>query len=370
MRYISKAATRAGLLIIVAGFLSACSPAGSGPNRTQVLSGAVENGGNAHIIHVNNHVTRATAVATGYGFSNDFRNVGTLGADQIRAGDMLGLSIWENVDQGVLTSAGARSSALTQVQVDSDGYVFVPYAGRLLAAGKTPDQFRDLVTQRLGAQTPDPQVTVQRVAGDGATVSVMGRVGGQGVYPIERPTRTLSTMLARAGGVIVEPDVATVTVKRGADSGKIWLEDLYGSPDNDIVLQAGDLIVVDEDVRSFIALGAVGGQTRVPLGNKVISALEAVAMVGGLDSELADPAGVFILRNEPQAVAGRVLGKPITGSQRFVYLLDLTRPNGLFLARNFGIRDDDIVYVTNAAQWQRPLGALIGAASTISSLSD
>ena len=38
-------------------------------------------------------------------------------------------------------------------------------------------------------------------AGDGAAVSVLGDVGAQGVYPIERPTLKLTGMLARAGGV-------------------------------------------------------------------------------------------------------------------------------------------------------------------------
>ena len=51
----------------------------------------------------------------------------------------------------------------------------------------------------------------------------------------------------------------------------------------------GDLIVVEEDQRTFTALGALGGQTRVPLGNEVINAAEALAMVGGLTSALADP---------------------------------------------------------------------------------
>ena len=36
------------------------------------------------------------------------------------------------------------------------------------------------------------------MAGDGATVSLTGAVGAQGVYPIERPTRTLADAAGRA----------------------------------------------------------------------------------------------------------------------------------------------------------------------------
>lgn len=359
------------LMLASMTLLAACALPRSGPNKNEIFDGAVERGGNTQVIHVNDHVTRASAFAPAYGFSNSFRNAGQVGADEIRAGDVLGLSIWENVDDGLLTSLGASSTALTEIQVDSGGFIFVPYAGRVRAAGSTPDQLRQTITDRLAVQTPDPQVTVQRVAGDGATVSVVGRVTAQGVYPIERPTRSLSAMLARAGGVAIEPEIAVVTVKRGNDSGRVWLTDLYSSPMNDIALRPGDLIVVEEDQRSFTALGALGGQTRVPLGNEVINAVEAIAMVGGLSSQLADPTGVFVMRDEPESVASAVLGKPVIGTQRFAYVLDLTRPNGLFLARDFVIRDGDTVYVTEApyVQWQKTLSAITGSAATADSLS-
>ncbi|WP_456095299.1 polysaccharide biosynthesis/export family protein [Paracoccus sediminilitoris] len=351
--------------------VSACALPRSGPNKGEIFDGAVERGGNTQVIYVNDHVTRAANFAPSYGFSNSFRSAGQVGADEIRAGDVLGLSIWENVDDGLLASLGSSSTQLTEIQVDSAGFIFVPYAGRVRAAGSTPDQLRQTITERLSAQTPDPQVTVQRMAGDGATVSVVGSVSAQGVYPIERPTRSLSAMLARAGGVAIAPEVAVVTVKRGNDSGRVWLTDLYANPSNDIALRPGDLIVVEEDQRNFTALGALGGQTRVPLGNETINAAEAIAMVGGLNSTLADPTGVFVLRDEPESVASRVLGKPVIGSQRFAYVLDLTRPNGLFLARDFVIRDGDTVYVTEApyVQWQKTLSAVTGSAATADSLS-
>lgn len=357
-------------LVAAMTLVAACSLPRSGPSKNEIYEGAVEKGGNTHVIYVNDHVARATNFTPSYGFSNSFLRAGQVGADEIRPGDVLGLSIWENVDDGLLTSLGSSSTALQEIQVDSGGYIFVPYAGRVRAAGSTPDQLRQTITDRLSAQTPDPQVTVTRVAGNGATVSVMGKVTSQGVYPIERPTRTLSAMLARSGGVSIEPEIAVITVKRGNDTGKVWLTDLYSNASNDIALRPGDVILVEEDQRSFTALGALGGQTRVPLGNEMINAVEAVAMVGGLNSSLADPTGVFVLRDEPESVASRVLGKTVYGSQRMAYVLDLTRPNGLFMARDFLIRDEDTVYVTEApyVQWQKRLAALIGPLNSANSV--
>lgn len=351
--------------------VSACGLPRSGPNKKEIYAGSVDRGGNTHVIYVNDHVARTANFSPAYGFSSDFRNASTVGADEIRAGDVLGLSIWENVDDGLLASMGTSSTALTELQVDSQGYIFVPYAGRVRAAGNTPDQLRQLITQRLESQTPDPQVMVTRMAGDGATVSVMGKVNAQGVYPIERPTRTLSAMLSKSGGVAIEPEIAVVTVKRGNSSGKVWLKDLYTNPRNDIALRPGDVVLVEEDQRSFTALGALGGQTKVPLGNEQINAVEALAMVGGLSTALADPTGVFILRDEPQGVARAVLGSnAIQGTQRMAYVLDLTKPNGLFLARDFMIRDGDTVYVTEApfVQWQKTIGSITGTAAQVGTI--
>ncbi len=358
-------------LMALAATVAACSLPRSGPNKNEIFRGAVEKGGDAHIIYVNDHVARATTYTPSYGFGPAFLSAATVGADEIRPGDVLGLTVWENVDDGLLASLGQSNTPLQQLQVDSAGYIFVPYAGRVKAAGNSPDQLREIITSRLASQTPDPQVTVTRVAGDGATVSVMGKVSGQGVFPIERPTRTLSSMLARAGGVAIPPEVAVVTVKRGNNTGKVWLTDLYANARNDIALRPGDVILVEEDQRSFTALGALGGQTKVPLGSEDINAIEAIAMVGGLQSHLADPTGVFVLRSEPQQVARAVMGRnDLYGDQRMGYVLDLTKPNGLFLARDFTIRDGDTVYVTEApyVQWQKVLGAITGSASGVRSL--
>ena len=179
-------------------------------------------------------------------------------------------------------------------------------------------------------------------------------------------------MLARAGGVVLEPAVAIVRVTRGSRSGRIWLQDLYDTPALDIALRPGDRIVVEKDNRAFTALGATGLQTRVPFETQTLSALEAIARVGGLQTALADPKGVFILRNERAEIASQVLGRSdLKGDQRMVYVLDLTQPNGLFEARDFLVRDGDTVYVTQApfVSSQKAISAVTGTLGSVGNAS-
>lgn len=372
MRLKTERIARGAVLCAVVLAVAACGLPRSGPSKAEIFKGSVLKEGDAFVVSVNPQVTRATAVMPALGFSSNFRNAGVMGSDVISAGDTLSLTIFENVrDDPLLGNTGQRVSVLETVQVDGAGFIFVPYAGRIKAAGNTPEALRQAIARKLDAQTPDPQVTVQRVAGDGSTVSVSGAVGGQGVYPIERPTRTLSAMLARAGGVAIEPATAIVRVNRGGQTGRIWLEDLYANPSLDIALRPGDRIVVERDSRAFVALGATGAQNRVPFDTQTLSAIEAIATVGGLNTSLADPTGVFVFRNEPAEIANRVLGRSdLQGDQRIIYVLDLTQPTGMFEARDFLIRDGDTVYVTEApfVQWQKVLTAVTGTAGAADSV--
>ena len=358
-------------IVVALATLSACGLPQLGPNKRQIFAGSVDKQGDAFVIAVNDRVTRATAVVPALGFSEAFNSAAALGSDTINPGDTLGLTIWENVDDGLLAGEAQNATLLEEVQVDGSGFIFVPYAGRIRAAGNSPEAIRRLITEKLQDQTPDPQVEVRRVAGDGATVSLVGSITAQGVYPIERPTRTLSAMLARAGGVTIQPEIAQITVIRGNQRSKIWFQDLYQHPQLDIALRGGDRILVEEDTRSFTALGATGGQARVQFETQNLSALEAIAQVGGLRSITSDPTGVFIFRNEPAEVANQVMGRDdLIGAQRMVYVMDLTEPNGMFVARDFVVRDGDTLYVTEApfTQWGKTISALTGSLASVSTL--
>lgn len=366
----SRGATALALVVLMS--VAGCGLPRSGPNKAEIYKGSVLKEGDAFIVTVDSRVTRATAVTPSLGFSSTFRNAGLIGSDQIAAGDVLTLTIFENVkDDPLLGNPGQRVSALSNIQVDGQGDIFVPYAGKIRAAGQSVDGLRNLITKKLDTQTPDPQISLQRAPGDGSTVAISGFSGGQGIVPIERPTRTLSAMLARAGGVTIEPAVAIIRVTRNGKTEQVWLQDLNSNPDLDIALRPGDKIFVDRDSRAFTALGATGSQSRVPFETQTLSALEAIATVGGLNPGTADPTGVFVFRNEPAEIANTVLGrKDLQGDQRMVYVLDLTQPTGMFEARDFLIRDGDTVYVTEApyVQWNKALSSITGTTGAADTL--
>lgn len=353
--------------LTIVAMLASCGLPRSGPGKREIMSAAEAAQYGIHVVSVTPPIAAAARRTEALGFGSEFINAGLVSPDSISPGDTLGITVWENVDTGLLAGVGERVTSVEEVQVDETGHVFMPYVGRIEAGGGTPEGLRQQITESLALQTPDPQVEVRRVSGDGSSVSVLGGVREPGVYPIQTPTRRLSAMLAQAGGVELVPEVAQVKMERGGRTGRIWLQDLYDNPSLDVALRAGDRIIVEEDRRSFTALGATTGQSRVSFDKRDMSAVEAIAASGGLDGNAADPTGVFVFRQESAEVASRVTGRTdLVGPQQIAYILDLTKPDGLFSARDFIIRDEDTVYVTEApfATWRQ----VIALTATVVSL--
>ncbi|MBL1434792.1 MAG: polysaccharide biosynthesis/export family protein [Rhodobacteraceae bacterium] len=351
--------------------LGACGLPRSGPSTSEILAGSVENGGQTNIVYVDDRVARVSIINTPLGFSRAYLNAGAISVDRIRAGDELSITIWENVENGLMVAPGASSTSLKSIQVDQLGNIFVPYAGVVRASGRTAEELRVDITRLLARQTPDPQIEVRRKAGEAAVVNVVGGVNAQGVYALSAANRRLTSVLAVAGGVSIDPAGTKITVQRGGESGSIWLRDLYANPENDINLRAHDRIIVEKDQRYFTVLGASSGQTRVDFLSSDPTVVDALSAVNGLNGQIADPRGIFIFRMEPAEIANAVLETDeFTTPQRLAYVIDLTKEESIFTAQSFQIRDRDTIYITEApfVSWSRVLETVAGTVNTLDSL--
>jgi polysaccharide export outer membrane protein len=367
---ISKSLGRAAAFLACVAVAS-CDVSRDGPTSNEIFSGSVMRDGDAHIIAVTKRVSQVANRPETLGFSHALRAGALLGGDTIRPGDTITLNVYENVPEGLLAPETTNNAIIETLQVDDAGFIFVPYAGRIRAAGQTPEALRRILTRSLDEQTPDPQVMVAREQGDGSTVSVTGGVTAQGVYPVTRASNRLSSVIASAGGISIPLETAQVLVTRGKRQDSAWLEDIFSDPSLDIAMRGGDRVLVKQDQRSFSVLGATGTTNRVAFETQQISAIDALASVGGLDPLRADPKGVFIFRDERPEIATEILGfgKFVT-DVRFVYVLDLTAPTGMFNARDFKIRDGDTIFVTEASSvlWARQISALTGSITAASSI--
>ncbi|MBW2275636.1 MAG: polysaccharide biosynthesis/export family protein [Deltaproteobacteria bacterium] len=154
--------------------------------------------------------------------------------------DQLSITVWRNQELSVL------------VPVRSDGMISVPLVDDVQAEGLTPEELKEVLTEALSEYISAPDVTVVVVEMNSNVVSIIG--GGtarSGVLPLRRETRVLEAVAAM-GGFTVWAKRNKVKILRPTPGGMLEYRFNYGAflkgkaPDSNIVLKAGDTIVVPD----------------------------------------------------------------------------------------------------------------------------
>ena len=334
---------RAGQMIALVIVSAGCTLPRPGPT-IQELAAAPDDGTPAlQMVEITDEISARTRLDEALNFSFEFETARIENIEVIRPLDVLDIFILETAQPPLYPAAGLGPS-----RVDLSGYVFIPYVGRMLAGGMTTEQFREHLTREIGFMTPEPQVNVQIGVGGNNTVKVFGDTGAIGEFPITSRTRTLSGLLANAVGGAFEPETARITIRRDDMISSTWLDNVMRDPRADVAMRGGDVLLIERDPRAFLALGALGANSVVEFPEREISLLNAISIVGGLNASTADPRGVFVLRKERPEIVAQVAPDAPEGTERVAYVMDLTKPASFFVAANFGVRDDDIIYVSEA----------------------
>ena len=267
-------------------------------------------------------------------------------ARMIAPGDLVSVAVWDAEDNSLLTTPGQRVVELEGIRVAPSGTVFLPYVGDVRVAGLSEQRARETIEASMTEIIPSAQVQLALEEGRANSAEVVSGVARPGRYPLEGGDRTVLSLIAEAGGV---PERYANPLVRLHRDGRIYLtsiERLFEDPRLDTTLRGGDRIVVVEDPRTFLALGASGVETVISFTEDRLSALDAVALVGGIQDTRADPEGVLVLREyPPEALAPGVRGPR---QQQVVFVLDLTSAEGIFSARRFQIAPADAVLVTES----------------------
>ncbi len=282
---------------------------------------------------------------------------------RIGVGDVLDISIFEADTGGLFTaspSATRLGNAITlpSQEVDRDGLVVVPYAGRIRAAGSTPAELAALITSRLKAQALDPQVVVGFAARHSGSVSVLGDVNTATHFCLDAGGERLLGALARAGGPRW-PDYETrISLERGGVVAQVKLSDITSDPSDNIEIAPGDTVYVSRRPDYFIALGATGQSVnlslvdrRIAFGSPHLTLADALARAGGLEDDRANAKEVFVFRYEEPALlrAMKAHTNSVTAPSPVVYAINLRDPTGLFYAGEFEVHPEDIIYASNAS---------------------
>jgi polysaccharide biosynthesis/export protein len=137
----------------------------------------------------------------------------------------------------------------TEVTVRPDGKISLPLLNDVVAAGQTPEQLRQRLTEtaRRFVQSPVVTVVVRQVNNNRAFIT--GQINNPGPYVLSGPTTVLQ-MIAMAGGFTEFADrkhVLVTRIENGAQRAFAFnYDDVVKKHDlrQNVILKAGDTIVV------------------------------------------------------------------------------------------------------------------------------
>lgn len=290
----------------------------------------------------------------------------------IRPGDQVVLTIWDN-DESSLLAGPEGNASLPEMTVSPGGTLFVPYVGEINVRGRSPSSARRHIESELAVIAPSAQVQLSHTPGRLSAVDAVRGVANPGSYPLVDRNVSILSLISQAGGISTDLRNPLVRLIRNGKTYEIRAKTLLETARHDVTLRGGDKIIVDEDDRSFIALGATGREELVYFDQEQLSTLKALALVGGLSDTRADLEGLLILREYPD----KDLALDERGPQKsqVVFSFDLTSADGLFAARKFEVYPDDVVIasespVTSARTILGLVGSVVGIGGAANNLSN
>ncbi|WP_342761059.1 polysaccharide biosynthesis/export family protein [Bradyrhizobium sp. CSS354] len=272
-------------------------------------------------------------------------------------GDVVAVSIFEAAAGGLFipAEAGVRPGnfvALPNQNVDSAGFITVPYAGAVKAAGRTPSEIQQDIVKAIGNRAIEPQVVVSLVTQNTSLISVLGEVNQPTRLTANAAGERVLDVISRAGGPKGQGWETWVTLERHGKRATVPFGALVYTPANNVWVHPGDTIYVYREPQIFLAFGASGQQGQFPFDMWKINMAQAMAKAGGLLDGQAEPSGVYLYRREPRELAERLgvdCSKFVGPTVPVVYNADFRDPAAYFLATKLDMRDKDVLFAANAA---------------------
>jgi polysaccharide export outer membrane protein len=271
-------------------------------------------------------------------------------------GDVVSVTVFEAAAGGLFIpiEAGVRPGnfiTLPNQSVDSAGNISVPYAGAIIAKGRTPSEVQTAIVNALKKRAIEPQAVVALVEQRTSLISVLGEVNTPLRYPANAAGEHILDAITRAGGPKGQGYDTWVMLERTGQRTTIPFGQLVYEPANNIYVKPYDTIYVYREPQTFVAFGASGAQGQFTFDAWRISLAEGVAKAGGLNDTSADPASVFLYRGETREAALQ-LGIDVTRYPGpvipVIYNMNFRDPAGYFLATKIQMRNKDVLYVSNA----------------------
>lgn len=178
-----------------------------------------------------------TAVADDAAFSEPTGSAPAVDRYLLQPGDVLQVSVWKEQD------------LQNEVLVRPDGSLSFPLVGDVAAGGRTVEQVRATLVERLKSYIPTPVVTVAVKSIGGNRIYVVGKVARAGEFPFSSPLDVMQA-LSLAGGATSFASLNDIVILRRENGKQQAIHFEYADVargrnlSQNIQLRSGDTVVV------------------------------------------------------------------------------------------------------------------------------
>jgi polysaccharide export outer membrane protein len=346
--------------ILLAAFgLGGCATnPGAGPLTDDVLSQTTVNGPQYELIPLNPTTIKILHTHEPQGLAGVFTDQRPPASIVFGIGDVVSVTVFEAAAGGLFipAEAGVRPGnyvTLPDQSVDNDGFITVPYAGQIKAAGRTAVDIQRSIVEKIANRAIEPQAVVAMSQQRTSLISVLGEVNAPARYPASAAGAKDKVLdaITRAGGIKGQGFETWVMLERHGKRATVPFENLVMAPENNIYVRPDDQIYVYREQQKFLAFGASGQSGEFNFDAWRINLGEAVGKAGGLLDAQADPAAVFLYRREPREVAAQLgidVSKYTSDTIPVIFSVNFRDPSGFFLATKVMMKNQDIIYVSNS----------------------
>ncbi|WP_433948627.1 polysaccharide biosynthesis/export family protein [Brevundimonas diminuta] len=351
--------TRTAASLLIVALLAGCSTLPrDGPSGRNVVQGSSspERAGDYALVDLDFALSERLKAAPPPSFSSLALASSEAPTDVIGVGDTLAVSIFEpggslfSGGGSSRNSAGSGNQTLPPLMVNRNGAVPVPFAGEVPVQGLTPSQASAAVRRALIGKVANPQVIVTIAGNASNAVTVLGDVRSPGRQPLSANSDRILDVIAAAGGPSRSLHDIDVRIQR---DGKVYtapMSIVTTEFNENVRLQRGDQVNLVYKPRRFSSFGAFNAVARSELPPGPLTLAEALSGVGGLDSNIANARSVLVFRFErPEVAQALGIQQPVTSrGVPVVYRLNLNEGEGFFIASNFQMQSDDLIYTPRA----------------------
>jgi polysaccharide biosynthesis/export protein len=240
------------------------------------------------------------------------------------------------------------------IRIDPNGYIDLPLAGRVEAAGLTVEQLKKLLETKLVKYINSPQISINLIDNESRPVSIVGAVNSPGVHQLQGPMRLLE-VISLAGGTRADAGSKVIITRQSQwgrlplpnakpdatnefSTASISLDDLMSAahPVENIQILPNDVISIPKAEVVYV-IGNVKRSGGFPLAShETMSILQALSLAEGLDRDAASKNAKIIRPTEN----GK--GEPKEIPVNIQAVLAGKAPNAVLYA-------NDILFVPNSA---------------------